>query len=173
MQMCCFTLYFLSLILDSINGSCLQELLWYLSKGDFSIFYILYIFINNFSTVRESCPFSLSSIYISRYITVSMDPWTFNLFFALLPNSILVYRVVLEVPALAIGCFFRWASLSFQHVFIIFWTLKFWNPLMSHTLPTFPVLAWELTISPKSPHSFYRRMMLRNQEMGAKCVHWY
>ena len=66
-----------------------------------------------------------------------------------------------------------WASVSFQHIVIIFWTLTFWDQMFYFNLH-FPSLALESIISSKSPSSFYWKMVLRNQNMGARsvCCYW-
>lgn len=62
--MSCFSLNFCLLILASISGSCLQQLLPWCSNGHF-LFTSLLIFLNWNSSVKKSCPFS--PVYLYQY----------------------------------------------------------------------------------------------------------
>lgn len=157
-------------VLASIDdGPCLQHLLLpTLPNGDFLLLSIL--FINWNSTARKSCFFPPTYLFIKLLIFINIGSWVFILVYGLWSNTIiflLSYQLWLW-ELLPVGCSVLLACP------IIFWGLPyFFVQKVLNSSCVFPAPALESTILPRCPGPVYRRMVSRNQILGAKHAHCY
>lgn len=162
---------FAHVILASIDDFCLQNVTVLFVKRWFSILIFPSTFVHWNSTIKKSCTFSPTYLFIQLF-TYQHE---LILFDGLEFIIIIIYFVAEIVQVLITRSSFKLASTLFWHHAINFLLLPYFLGLQN--IPgsscTFPGPDLQSTTSPGALLTFLGKIVFRNQNLGSTCVDCY